>query len=219
MVAEVSEEPLGNKPIGGKTSLAGVQDKIVLARSSDGGWSRVLDGAPSTHILKPLNARHPTIIHDEEYGARLARAAGLTTYATWVEEFEGIAAVVIERYDRDPQAPQGRVHQEDGNQVLGACGVQKYQRHGDVVTLARLAQAFQRAGGAGMVEALFRQLVVAVAVGNLDMHAKNISVLHPLDGTCRLAPAYDGAAGPPAHRWRAGLGGQWRLSAYVGDRR
>lgn len=42
-----------------------------------------------------------------------------------------------------------------------------------------------------MVEALFGQLVVAVAVGNLDMHAKNISVLHPQDGTCRLAPAYD----------------------------
>ena len=47
------------------------------------------------------------------------------------------------------------------------------------------------AGGIRMVEALFGQLVVAVAVGNLDMHAKNISVLHPPDGTCRLAPAYD----------------------------
>ena len=54
MLEAVSEEPLGNKPIGGKTSLAGVQDKIVLARRSDDGWSRVLDGAPSTHILKPF---------------------------------------------------------------------------------------------------------------------------------------------------------------------
>ncbi len=40
-----------------------------------------------------------------------------------------------------------------------------------------------------MVEALFGQLVVAVAVGNLDMHAKNVSVLHPPDGTCQLGPA------------------------------
>ncbi|WP_175956963.1 type II toxin-antitoxin system HipA family toxin [Schaalia sp. Marseille-Q2122] len=191
MLAAVSEEPLGNKPIGGKTSLAGVQDKIVLARRDGNGWSRVVDGAPSTHILKPLHARYPTLIYDEEYGARLARAVGLTSYDTWVEEFDGIPAVVIERYDRDPLAPQGRVHQEDGNQVLGASGVQKYQREGGVVTLERLARAFRGAGGMRMVEALFGQVVVAVAVGNLDMHAKNVSVLHPPDGTCRLAPAYD----------------------------
>lgn len=197
MLAAVSEEPLGNKPIGGKTSLAGVQDKIVLARRNDGGWSRVVDGAPSTHILKPFHARYPTLIYDEEYGARLARAVGLTSYATWVEEFEGIPAVVIERYDRDPLAPQGRVHQEDGNQVLGASGVQKYQREGGVVSLERMARAFRGAGGIQMVEALYRQLVVAVAVGNLDMHAKNVSVLHPPDGTCRLAPAYDMV--PQAH--------------------
>ncbi|WP_285727128.1 hypothetical protein [Psychromicrobium xiongbiense] len=31
MLRDVQEYPLGNKPIGGKTSLAGVQDKIVLA--------------------------------------------------------------------------------------------------------------------------------------------------------------------------------------------
>ena len=191
MLDAVSEEPLGNKPVGGKTSLAGVQDKIVLARDGDGSWNRVIDGAPSTHILKPLHARYPTLIYDEEYGARLSRALGLTNYATWVEEFEGIPAVVIERYDRDPSAPQGRVHQEDGSQVLGASGVQKYQREGGVVTLERLAKAFRGAGGPSMVEALFRQLVVAVAVGNLDMHAKNISVLHPPDGSCRLAPVYD----------------------------
>ncbi len=42
-----------------------------------------------------------------------------------------------------------------------------------------------------MAHSLFRQLVVAVAIGNLDMHAKNISVLHLPDGACRLAPAYD----------------------------
>ena len=142
MLTAVSEEPLGNKPIGGKTSLAGVQDKIVLARTSDDGWSRVVDGAPSPHVLKPVHARYPTLIYDEEYGARLARAVGLTSHATWVEEFEGIPAVVIERYDRYPLAPQGRVHQEDGNQVLGASGVQKYQREGGVVTLERLAHAF-----------------------------------------------------------------------------
>ncbi|MDO5677762.1 MAG: HipA domain-containing protein [Propionibacteriaceae bacterium] len=197
MLAHVSEEPLGNKPVGGRTSLAGVQDKIVLARDSGGPWNRVLDGAPSTHILKPLNARYPTMIYDEEYGARLARAVGLTTFETWIEEFDGIPAVVIERYDRDPTAPLGRLHQEDGNQILGASGAEKYQRVGGKVSLERLASAFQLAGGAPMVEALFGYVVLAVAIGNLDLHAKNISVLHLPDGVCRLAPAYDMV--PQAH--------------------
>ena len=191
MLDAVSEEPLGNKPVGGKTSLAGVQDKIVLARDGDGSWNRVIDGAASTHILKPLVARYPTMIYDEEYGARLSRAVGLTTFSTWVEEFDGIPALVIERYDRDSRAPLGRIHQEDGNQILGASGIQKYQRHGGKVTLARLAATLSSAGDTNMAHSLFRQLVVAVAIGNLDMHAKNISVLHLPDGACRLAPAFD----------------------------
>ena len=43
MLEHVQDNPLGNKPSGGKTSLAGVQDKIVLARTAD-GWNRVIDG-------------------------------------------------------------------------------------------------------------------------------------------------------------------------------
>jgi hypothetical protein len=46
MLEHVQDNPLGNKPSGGKTSLAGVQDKIVLART-EGGWNRVIDGWPS----------------------------------------------------------------------------------------------------------------------------------------------------------------------------
>lgn len=43
MLEHVQDNPLGNKPSVGKTSLAGVQGKIVLARTAD-GWSRLLDG-------------------------------------------------------------------------------------------------------------------------------------------------------------------------------
>ncbi|HEY0937921.1 MAG TPA: hypothetical protein VGD91_29785, partial [Trebonia sp.] len=45
MLEHVQDNPLGNKPGGGKTSLAGVQDKIVLART-EAGWNRVIDGTP-----------------------------------------------------------------------------------------------------------------------------------------------------------------------------
>jgi len=41
------------------------------------------------------------------------------------------------------------------------------------------------------VTAFARQLVFAAAIGNLDMHAKNISIFHYPDASVALTPAYD----------------------------
>jgi len=215
LLEHVQDNPLGNKPSGGKTSLAGVQDKIVLARTGE-GWNRVIDGWPSTHILKPESRDYPTSIYDEEFGARFARAAGLTAFPTWIEEFAGVPAVVIERYDRSPDAPQGRIHQEDFNQVLGASGNQKYQKYGGKVSLERIARVFAAVGDRDSLERLFKLVVVSVSVGNLDMHAKNLSLLHLLDEYMTLSPAYDVV--PQAHQPNDGevalaVGGEYRHAA------
>jgi serine/threonine-protein kinase HipA len=215
MLEHVQDNPLGNKPSGGKTSLAGVQDKIVLARIGE-GWNRVIDGWPSTHILKPESRDYPTSIYDEEFGARFARAAGLTAFPTWIEEFAGVPAVVIERYDRSPDAPQRRIHQEDFNQVLGAAGNQKYQKYGGKVSLERIARVFAAVGDRDSLERLFKLVVVSVSVGNLDMHAKNLSLVHLLDGSMTLSPAYDVV--PQAHQPNDGevalaVGGEYRHAA------
>ncbi len=197
LLENVQDFPLGNKPRGGKSSLAGVQDKIVLAHTAD-GWNRALDGYPSTHILKPVPEGLPTFIYDEEYGARLARAVGLIPYRTWIQEFAGVPALVIARYDRSPDAPQSRLHQEDFNQALGASGDEKYERYGGKVSLARIARVLGPYTAPASRETLLRMMVLAAAVGNLDMHAKNISLLHLAEGTVELAPAYDFV--PQAHQ-------------------
>lgn len=197
LLENVQDFPLGNKPRGGKSSLAGVQDKIVLARTAE-GWHRALDGYPSSHILKPVPGGLPTVIYDEEYGARLARAVGLIPYRTWIQEFAGVPALVIERYDRSPDAPQARLHQEDFNQALGASGDEKYQRYGGKASLARVARVLSQYTAPASRETLLRMVVLAAAVGNLDMHAKNISLLHLEGGTVELAPAYDFV--PQAHQ-------------------
>jgi serine/threonine-protein kinase HipA len=80
---------------------------------------------------------------------------------------------IIERYDRSPDAPQGRIHQEDFNQVLAAAGNQKYQKYGGKVSLKRIEQVFAAIGDQDSLERLFKLVVVSVAVGNLDLHAKN----------------------------------------------
>lgn len=192
LLGEVGSFPLANKPVGGKTSLAGVQDKIVLTRNED-GWHRALDGYPSTHILKPVTPDFPSMIYDEEYGARFAQALGLTTFETFIEEFAGVPALVIERYDRAEEVDgvPSRVHQEDFNQVLGARGDQKYQKYGGKVSLKRIAGELRALGDTASLRRLATMTVLAAAIGNLDMHAKNISLLHHPDGSVELAPAYD----------------------------
>ncbi|MFW6599449.1 type II toxin-antitoxin system HipA family toxin [Propionibacteriaceae bacterium Y2011] len=183
----MQQEPLGNRPVDGKTSLAGVQDKIVLARGN-GTWLRVFDGYPSTHILKPTQADRPTMIHDEEYGLRLARSAGVSTFASWVEEFDGVEALVIERYDRRGCR---RLHQEDLAQALGIGGNEKYQRVGGRASFARIASVLTEHADRDSLERLARMVTYAVAIGNLDLHAKNLSLLHAADGAITLAPGYD----------------------------
>ncbi|MEI8405302.1 MAG: HipA domain-containing protein [Actinomycetes bacterium] len=197
MLRGVRQEPLGNQIPSGKTSLAGVQDKIVLVRTDD-RWSRALDGWPSSHIAKPESQLHPSMIYDEEYGARIARALGLTSFASWIEEFDDVPAIVIERYDRSSELPEGRIHQEDFNQALGASGNQKYQKFGGRVSLGRIAQVLSDTSDRNSRERLFKLVVLSVAIGNLDLHAKNVSLLHHPDGSMELAPAYDVV--PQAHQ-------------------
>lgn len=185
--------PLANESLLGKSSLAGVQPKVVLVRQ-DGGWARALGGHPTSHILKPQLERRPSVIFDEEYGARISRALGLASHDTWIDDFDGLPTLVIERFDR---SAAGRIHQEDFSQVLGASGDQKYQEYGGLVSLRRIADTLQRTTRTADIVTLARMVVLAVAVGNLDMHAKNLGILHPFDDEPRLAPAYDVV--PQAH--------------------
>jgi serine/threonine-protein kinase HipA len=187
LLSDTSIAPLGNRPDSGKSSLAGVYEKVVLA-SVDGAWHTVHDGFASTHILKPEVSTMPTLIFDEEYGCRLARLLGLAQHSTEVCQFGSVNALVVQRYDR---TERGRLHHEDMNQALGARGNEKYQEHGGKVTLARIAATFARRFDERSMTMLLRMHTLSVAIGNLDMHAKNISTLHFKNGGVTIAPMYD----------------------------
>ncbi|MCL1846820.1 MAG: HipA domain-containing protein [Coriobacteriia bacterium] len=190
LLEHMPQAPLANSPLSGKTSLGGMQGKIVLARQG-GAWCRAHYGLPSTHILKPVVPEFPMLIYDEAFCMQLAQRVGLTSHPVWIEDFAGLDALVIERFDRDDKLPDGRLHQEDFNQALGAHGDQKYQEAGGKVSAKRIAQTLERFSNTEDVAAFADQLVFAVAVGNLDMHAKNISVFHLPNGDIKLTPAYD----------------------------
>jgi len=180
--------PLGNFPREGRTSLGGVQPKIVLVRQPS-GWAQAVGGWPSTHILKPeLGDERGHLIFDEEYGARLARNVGLARFDSRIESFDGIRALVIERFDRSDGK---RIHQEDFNQALGASRIEKYQEYGGVTSLSRIGRSLVAHTAASELHKFGQLVVFGAAINNLDMHAKNIGLLHHASGDVTLSPAYD----------------------------
>ena len=122
---------------------------------------------------------------------QMAYSCGLTEHPVWIENFDGMDALVIERYDRVKDKRGERLHQEDLNQVLGARGSEKYQEYGGKVSAKRIAQTLKRHGSTEDIKKFASQLIFAVAIGNLDMHAKNVSILHFPNETITLSPTYD----------------------------
>lgn len=176
-------------------SLGGIQAKVLLAATSS-GWAWPLDGAPSTHIVKPepvSDAVIPDLIRLEDWTMRLARTAGIRAAVTEIQQFGGRTAIVVERYDRiDGQ----RIHQEDLAQGLGLAARDKYEQERSPGHLAALADRANEHAAApeAFLDALLEQVTFNIIVGNGDSHAKNYSYLIDEESRLRPAPMYDAAA-------------------------
>lgn len=173
-----------------RVSLAGMQEKLLLARSEE-GWGLPVEGAPSTHILKPAHPMLPLSIANEALCLRTARHLGMRVANVEIAEFSDVPALVIERYDR-ARTPDGvvRLHQEDFCQALGVAPEDKYEERGGP-SLRACAELLRRWARSDQLEHLLDALLFNVLVGNADAHAKNLSLLHSLDEQITLAPVYD----------------------------
>ena len=185
-VIESTFDRIRTRPIaawerGARLSIAGAQEKLVLARRPDGGWAWPLHGAPSTHLLKPRMERFPGLVTNEHLCMTVAAQAGLPAAQTSLERFGRYETLVVERYDRTAQG--ARIHQEDFAQALGTVG--KYQKEGG----PSLRECFERSGVGGWP--LWEQAMFAWLIGDEDKHAKNYSVLYERGQPPRLAPIYD----------------------------
>lgn len=191
LVANLQSAPLG---AGGRVriSLAGVQEKLLLTRMPDGAWGRPVDGAPSTHIVKPEIARFPGTVENEAFCMRVAKHLGLAVANVETATIGGRKLIVVERYDRVVHSDGSveRIHQEDMCQAIGALPDNKYEEDGGP-SLARIADLLQATAGPESVEALLRAVTFNILIGNGDAHAKNFSLLHETSGALRLSPLYD----------------------------
>ncbi|MHB1446787.1 MAG: HipA domain-containing protein [Acidimicrobiales bacterium] len=172
-----------------RVSLAGMQAKLLVTQTG-GGWA--LPGTtPSTHILKPESPLWASSVDNESFCLEVARQLGLAVTRAEVLQFEDVRVLAVERYDRVVEAGAvARIHQEDFAQSLGLTPGRKYQGTGGA-SLADCDRVLERWSRVDDRLGLMDMVALSLAVGNADLHAKNLSLLHGPDHSVRLAPVYD----------------------------
>jgi len=191
VLRELPKRPLLAGEEGVRLSLAGAQDKITVHRSAE-GFAIPMNGAPSTHILKPAIERFEDTVLNEAVCMTLAKAIGLPVAPVEVLKIEDMQVLSVERYDRVVTDGEiRRLHQEDFCQALGIRSEMKYQNEGGV----SLKQAFDLLRSVSAVpvvdlQYLLNAVIFNFLIGNNDAHGKNFSLLY-LDGQTKLAPFYD----------------------------
>jgi serine/threonine-protein kinase HipA len=195
IITELPARPFLADKEGVSMSLAGAQNKLPVFANDD-GIAIPVNGAPSTHILKPDNPRLPGSVQNEALCMVLARRVGLpvapvTTGLTGTRSY-----LLVTRYDRETVQDGGeirRIHQEDFCQALGRFPGAKYEFNGTRRRGPSLADFFDLARDhmtARDTNRLLDAVIFNVATGNVDAHAKNYSILlRP--GSAELAPLYD----------------------------
>lgn len=201
ILRELPRRPLLAGETGIRLSLAGAQDKIAVRVEGD-AVSLPLDGAPSTHILKPAVERFAGVVFNEAYCMKLAAAVGVPVAKTEIRRVEDVEYLLVERYDRTHQlGSEGtpvleRLHQEDFCQALGIVSENKYQKEGGP-SLKQCFALLREVSSAPVLDLarLLDAVIFNYLVGNNDAHGKNFSLLYRGVGTAntetRLAPLYD----------------------------
>jgi serine/threonine-protein kinase HipA len=165
-------------------AIPGMQEKISASTITFGVRFR---GYPSG-ILK-LNPRaYPKLVENEAFWLAVARDAEIeVSESRVVRDRDGESGLLVERFDR-LRTKLGilKRHQEDGCQLLDLPPAQKYTPSFNAVLKAILNVVDSPRTDALRALQLY---MFSYAVGNADLHAKNLSVIWA-DAT-RLSPAYD----------------------------
>lgn len=222
IITELPARPFLADEEGVSMSLAGAQNKLPVF-ADEAGIAIPVNGAASTHILKPDNPRLLGSVQNEALCMVLARRIGLPVAPVTTAVAGSRSYLLVTRYDRetaDDGASIRRVHQEDFCQALGRFPGAKYEFNGSGRRGPSLADLFGLVRDhmtARDINRLLDAVIFNVATGNVDAHAKNYSILlRP--GSVQLAPLYDLVSGLA---WDGitpnnaqGIGGQ-RRSRYI----
>jgi serine/threonine-protein kinase HipA len=188
LIAAIDEVEDGG---GFRLSLAGAQNKVgVLARGEEIGLSH--GRPPTTDILKAPIPHVTESVVNEAFCMSLAAHVDLDVAAASPRLADSQEYLLVHRYDRGNEAPDGRIHQEDFCQALGLVPAVKYEKEGGP-TVTDCAELIRRhfSAPARDITAFLDALLFNFAIANYDAHSKNYSLLLDGPGSIRLAPLYD----------------------------
>jgi len=168
----------------GATGLSGVQAKLPVHLSTAEGMPYISIGdltRTSTHILKLPSREYPELVANEWATMELARRIGLHVAETRQVEFQEDSplkspALLIERFDipHELESAERLLMLEEAASLLCLRRAEKYTPSLERV-VATLAEAGLDEHGFRL---LFDHILFSWLIGNGDMHAKNIAVLH-----------------------------------------
>lgn len=194
IISDLPMKPFLAGEEGVSMSLAGVQSKIGVAVDPAGRICIPVDGAPSTHILKPDSERLFGGTQNEALCLVLARRCGLRAAVVTTGRAGDRSYLLVTRYDRVEQSGRWRrLHQEDYCQALGKPPSAKYETNQTGVrgpTIAEMFALTRNAMRAPDVIHLLDYMIFNVLACNTDAHAKNYSLMISGKGF-ELAPLYD----------------------------
>jgi len=180
IIEELPARPFLVGEDGVSMSLAGAQEKLPVG-VIDGQIAVPINGAPSTHILKPDNPRLLGSVQNEALCMALARRIGLNVAPVTTGVAGGRSFLLFERYDRTGTGNNvRRLHQEDFCQALGLPPAAKYELNGTGTRGPSIADMFalvRQHMTAHDITRLLDAVIFNIAIGNVDSHAKNYSIL------------------------------------------
>ncbi len=180
----LSEIPQLAQKMAGKTSISGVQPKLLV--NFDKRKNVLIRHDDGEYILKPQVTSpwpYPNIPENEQCCMDMAEELGIEVPAHCLLPLKDKSlAYVVKRFDRKNGE---KIHQEDFGQILGK---EKYS--GSVEQIGRTLKDISSVPGLD-VQLFFERIVLYFLIGNGDAHLKNYSVSYIERDNIRLAPAYD----------------------------
>lgn len=194
IIEELPAKPFLAGDEGVSMSLAGVQTKLAVRMLEDGRLGIPINGAASSHILKPDSPRLAGGVQNEAFCLTLAQLCGIEAPEVTTGRAGDRSYLLVTRYDRVPDGNQlRRSHQEDFCQALGYPPSAKYQHgsgyRGKKVRFREMMERL-RALNPRETERLWERMVFNVLCCNTDAHAKNYSI-HIFGDAFELTPIYD----------------------------
>ncbi len=169
-----------------RLALTGVQPKISLSLNSENGSKRLtLVGLWGDYILKPQSANFAFMPEVEDLTMHLAKLFKIeTAQHALIRTSTGDLAYITKRFDR---IKGEKIHVEDLCQLSELLTEQKYKSSYERV--GKIIKDYATNSGLDVIT-YFRVVLFSFITGNNDMHLKNFSLMHTVNGIL-FSPAYD----------------------------